>query len=145
MSDSLDPTHLVATESRLMNDGVYCTPFLLWSLYAHSATHCPGFEQQQAHFRVSCFTVQGLDNGIVSDPLSFKARAHLLLTKELCKGKAATLPLAQGLILLAGTAAARSDHSLAWTLSFTGTLAWLVIKSCGLIAYFARSDRYGHW
>ena len=83
-------------ESRLRRDERYCTPFLLWSLYAHIAHHAPSFLGRQAAYRT---------------------RAHLLLSVELAKPDMCTLPTGQAILLLAGTAGAASNYSLAWTLT----------------------------
>lgn len=46
--------HLQRTAgSILLSDSRFCSSFLLWCLYTHTASHCPGFLNRRKEFRVS--------------------------------------------------------------------------------------------
>ncbi|KII84828.1 hypothetical protein PLICRDRAFT_179162 [Plicaturopsis crispa FD-325 SS-3] len=89
-------------------DATRFSPFLIWSLYAHSARHLS--------------TLRGRED-------SYAAMAHFLLAAELTKPS--SIPTLQGLLLLATHDAARGRYSQAWYL--TGlALAMLTDLGCDL-------------
>ena len=61
--------------SKMSGDQTFCTPFLLWSIYAHAAIHCPGSQGRRREYR---------------------ARAHLLMSVEYTKGRSPSLTTSQG-------------------------------------------------
>ncbi|ESK90366.1 c6 transcription factor [Moniliophthora roreri MCA 2997] len=73
------------------NNPKYFTPFLLWSVYSHTARHVP-----QLAPRV----------------YEYAAKAHILLAAEL--SRPSSIPTVQGLILLSANNAARGMYAQAW-------------------------------
>ncbi|KAK7034586.1 hypothetical protein VNI00_012217 [Paramarasmius palmivorus] len=80
-----------STDALETNDPKYFTPFLLWSVYSHTARHIPQ---------------------LAANVFQYAAKAHILLAADL--SRPSSIPTIQGLILLSANNAARGMYAQAW-------------------------------